>query len=437
MKTRLTSFDGTESFNAECVRPDRYSRLFAELSSPRLLIPRGAGLTYCAASAGEGVVSIDARSFNRILEFDPATGYVTVEAGITLGDLYRFTVPRGWILPVMPGSPSITVGGCIAPNIHGKNQFKDGNFRAVTDELRLFHPDHGELICSPRESVDLFKLTVGGYGLTGFILSARLKLQRLEHSAFRLRRLKVASLSEAAEMMKELADKVQVLYSWHNLNGSQFGRGFVYAGDPIDSRTNHQELRYQELDAETRGNWKFPLFSRLVTRSSMAAYALNQRWAGEEVTVSLPQAFFPPVGKEFYFKLFGRAGLREYQVLIPHDQWPTAVDQLKQIIVSHSVPITLASLKIFRGRGGLIDFEGDGVCLTLDAPEGQMTRELFAHLDRWTEDVGAIVNISKDSRLQSSFLERIFPEFDSFRQQLATFDPKRRFDSALRMRLDV
>jgi len=122
LKRRLTSFD------AECVRPDRYRQLFAELSSPRLLITRGAGLTYCAASAGENVVSVDARNFNRILEFDPTTGCVTVEAGITLGDLYRFTVPRDWILPVMPGSPTITVGGCIAPNIHGKNQFKDATF---------------------------------------------------------------------------------------------------------------------------------------------------------------------------------------------------------------------------------------------------------------------------------------------------------------------
>lgn len=437
MKRRLTSFDGTESFDAECVRPDRYRQLFAELSSPRLLIPRGAGLTYCAASAGENVVSVDARSFNRILEFDPTTGYVTVEAGITLGDLYRFTVPRDWILPVMPGSPSITVGGCIASNIHGKNQVKDGNFRAVTDELRLFHPDHGEIVCSPRERPDVFNLTVGGYGLTGFILSARLRLQRLEHSAFRLRRLKVRSLSEAAEMMKDLANKVQVLYSWHDLNGSEFGRGFVYAGDPIESEGNNHELRYQELDAETRGRWRFPMFGRLSTRSSLAAYALGQRWAGEEEILTLPQAFFPPVGKEFYFKLFGRPGLREYQVLIPHDTWPTAVERLKQLIVSHSVPITLASLKIFRGRGGLIDFEGDGVCLTLDAPEGQNTRELFPDLDRWTEHAGGIVNISKDSRLQGSFLERIFPEFDRFRQQLTVFDPNRRFDSALRKRLDV
>ena len=85
----------------------------------------------------------------------------------------------------------------------------------------------------------------------------------------------------------------------------------------------------------------------------------------------------------------------------------------------------------------MIDFEGDGVCLTLDAPEGQNTRELFADLDRWTEHAGGIVNISKDSRLQGSFLERIFPEFDRFRQQLTVFDPNRRFDSALRKRLDV
>ena len=240
------------------------------------------------------MVSVDARNFNRILEFDPTTGCVTVEAGITLGDLYRFTVPRDWILPVMPGSPTITVGGCIAPNIHGKNQFKDGNFRAVTDELRLFHPDHGEIVCSPRERPQVFNLTVGGYGLTGFIVSARLRLQRLEHSAFRLRRLKVRSLSEAAEMMKDLANKVQVLYSWHDLNGSEFGHSFVYAGDPIESEGNNHELRYQELDAETRGRWRFPMFGRLSTRSQLGCLCSESTvgWRGGDPRLAgLPRMY--------------------------------------------------------------------------------------------------------------------------------------------------
>jgi len=435
LNTYLTSFDGTEAFDAECVRPDRYRHLFSELSSRGPVIPRGAGLSYCAASAGSGVRSVDARHFNRILDFDPS-GIVTVEAGISLGDLYRFSVPRGWILSVMPGSPSITVGGCIAANIHGKNQFKDGNFRAVVDELRLFHPDHGELSCSDRAEQDLFNLTVGGFGLTGFITSARLKLQRLTGSAFRLRRLRVDSLEEAAVLMKGLADEVQVLYSWHDLNGHGFGRGFVYAGNQVDSPVN-DSLQYEELVSETRGKWKLPLFNKLTTRLSLAAYALSQRWSSREQIVGLPQAMFPPVGKEFYFKLFGRRGLREYQVLTPNDCWPEAVKSLKALISKHRIPITLASLKIFRGRSHMLNFDGDGVCLTLDAPESDATRRFFADLDLWTESASGIVNIAKDSRLEAAFVRRVFPEYERFRTELAAFDPKHRFDSALRRRLNV
>jgi decaprenylphospho-beta-D-ribofuranose 2-oxidase len=437
LKTHFTSFDGTEAFYAECVRPDRYRDLFAQLSSGRPVIPRGAGLSYCAASAGMGVMSIDCRRFNRILEFDPVAGHVTVEAGMTLGDLYRFTVNQGWILPVMPGSPSITIGGCIAANIHGKNQFKDGNFRTITEEICLFHPDHGELTCSARDNTGLFNLTLGGFGLTGFIISARLKLQRLPGFAFRLRRLKVGSLCEAAALMRQLAHEVHVLYSWHDLNGSQFGSGYVYTANPVEGDNSIQNLSYRELSAEARGNWRLSLFGRLSTRVALAAYGVGQSWSAQDEIVSVPRAFFPPVGKEFYFKMFGRKGLREYQVLVPNGGWADAVASLKGLIDRHRVPITLASLKIFRGRHSLLNFEGNGVCLTLDAPEGVRTRELFADLDQWTAVAGGIVNISKDSRLQAKFAKRVFPEFDRFRMELAAFDPGRRFDSALRRRMDV
>ena len=436
MQRRLISFDGTESVEAECLRPDRYRHLFAAVAGSGPSIARGAGLNYCLASGGAGVNSVSGVRFDRILDFDPEAGLITVEAGINLGKIFRFSIPKGWILPVMPGHPGITVGGCIACNVHGKNQYKDGNFASVVDELSLYHPDHGELRCSARENAALFRLTLGGFGLTGFILTARLRLQKTAGTAYRLRRRRVGGLCETAEVLRELGPQAQLLYSWHDLNGEGFGRGFVYWAQ-WDAGRRENQLRYSRLDAEVRCGWRLPLFNRVTARLGVAAYYFSQRQSPAEEVVGLTQAAFPTVGKEFYFKLFGRAGFRDYQVLIPASAWKAAAKDLESLIRRRDIPVTMSSLKIFRGRASYLNFDGDGVCLALDVAAGAPALEFFADLDAWTLAAGGIINLSRDSRFEASLVRRMYPEYDRFRRELQAFDPKRRFDSALRRRLDV
>lgn len=435
MQRRLISFDGTESVEAECLRPDRYRHLFAAVADG-CVIARGAGLNYCLASGGAQTRSVSITRFDRILSFDPGTGLVTVEAGISLGKLFRFSVPKGWLLPVMPGHPGITVGGCIACNVHGKNQYKDGAFLSVVDELTLYHPDHGELRCSPRENAGLFRLTLGGFGLTGVILTVRLKLQKTAGASYRLRRRRVGGLVETAEILKELAPQAQLLYSWHDLNGSAFGRGYVYSAYWQEAR-KEAALHYSHLDAEVRASWRVPLFNRLTAPLGAAAYRLEQRLSPAEETVSLASAAFPTVGKEFYFKLFGRPGFRDYQALIPAAAWKDAAEDLQGLIRRRGIAVTMSSLKVFRGKTEHLNFDGDGVCAALDVADGAAALEFFADLDAWVAASGGIFNLSRDSRFEASLVRKVYPEYDRFRSELLAFDPKRRFDSALRRRLDV
>jgi decaprenylphospho-beta-D-ribofuranose 2-oxidase len=437
MRTRLASFDGTETVEAELLRPDRYRHLFAALRANGAAIARGAGLTYCGASAGPGVRSISSLRFSRILGFDAEGGRILVEPGLDLGALYRFTVPRGWILPVLPGHPSITVGGCIGCNVHGKNHARDGNFQSAVDSLTLFHPDHGELRCSRTESPDLFDLTVGGFGLTGFVTAASLKLHKLAGSAVHLRKQRVADLIEAVQLLEAQQD-ADLLYSWHDFNrrGEGFGAGYVYAGRVIDQALA-DEFRPRRLTPEGRAGWGVGGPARWTTWMAAKAYGWSQQLRRDEQLLPLAAATFPINGKEVYFRLYGRAGFREYQVLIPRARWAEAAEGLAGILRHHSIPIGLASLKLFRGSARLLHFDGSGVCLALDAPALAGTAALFADLDALTLAVGGTVNLSKDSRLSAAFVSRVYPEYDRFRAGLAAFDPRRRFDSALRRRLDV
>ncbi len=431
MKTRLHSFDGTEAIETNLSCPDRFSSLRAELSAPGVSIARGAGLSYCAAGIGPRTVCFG--RFDRLLSFNETAGLLEVEAGATLGKIFEFCAPRGWQLPVMPGHPSITVGGCAAANVHGKNQHREGNFAAVVESLRLHHPDRGERLCSRERDPELFFLTLGGFGLTGFIISLQLRLKRLPATAFLLTRTPVDSLEDAVAAMKERLD-ADSIYSWHEFGSRRFGRGFVFSAQAVPGRLP-TTLKFAPLDARAR---RGPcVYNRVTAPLALAAYAWEERLSPQLRTITAAQAIFPVVGKEFYFALFGRGGFREYQLLLPWTVWPQACRRLSTLLVGHCVPMTLASLKIFAGRGRGLNFEGEGVCLTLDAPDGPRTLKLWSALDELMIEMGGIVNVAKDSRLSAETARRLFPDYGTFKSALEAWDPARRCDSALRKRLEL
>ena len=172
-------------------------------------------------------------------------------------------------------------------------------------------------------------------------------------------------------------------------------------------------------------------------RMAMHAYGWMQRLKPDESEEALPRAIFPIIGKESYFRLYGKRGFHEYQVIVPFDRWAAFVDRLRSLIAEHGVTIGLASLKLFRGEQRWLRFNGNGVCLAIDVPAGERAKRFLDSMDNLTLDVGGIVNLSKDSRASADFARRVFPEYDAFRNALACADPQRSLQSSLRERIDV
>lgn len=432
---RLVSFDGTEGVDASVARPERYRDLFADLSSAVTFIPRGAGLSYSAASMGVDTLSVDMRRFNRILAFDPATGDVSTEPGISVGALLEFLSERGCFLPVVPGYPDITVGGCIAFDVHGKSQFHSGNFGDWIKGLELFHPAHGRLRLSPQENPELFELTVGGFGLTGVITRVLLRTTPLPGRALELETVPVENLLRAVEVMEARAEGVAALYSWHNFNesGPRFGSGFVFV-EHFVQREHAVSSARPRLTLTSRA--PFALWNRVTSRVAMGVYERRQR-SRKPWTLQLRPGFFPIEGLEGYYAAFGPKGFREYQLIVPRERWSEFAGICAGLVREAKVAVTLASLKLFRGNGRFLRFRGTGVCLALDVPEGPRALQLFAQLDQLALEMGACLNLSKDSRVPKELCQRIFPEYSAFKEQLSLFDPSRRCGSRLRDRIGV
>ena len=465
---QFISFDGSTRLKGLEARPENY-RYLDELSGEsktcsddansrkakleredtKALISRGAGLSYTAASFGENVCSIDHAQFDRILSFNKAEKWIEVEAGISLGQLYDFLIQHGLFLATQPGHPRITVGGCVAPDIHGKNQFMDGTCINQVVSLKLFHPEHGIIELSPTQNAELFRLTCGGYGLTGNIISCKLKLKAIPSDMAEVSLRPLANIADLPQMLRASADKADFIFSWHDFNarGKDFGKGFVQEGKfiPGTEKSGSRSIKAgtqrkaatQSLNAETRGALPFPVFNQLSVSLMNALYGAKGS-SGSTFELSLFDSIFPIQNtKELYFKFFGSVGFHEYQAIIPESNFADYVNGIRRALDKHNLPITLASAKLFSGKQDLLRFTGEGICLALNFSRGAAAIELMNELDQLVVHCGGAPNIIKDSRLSKATVAACYPEYDRFKSLLQQFDPKRIYRSELSERLGL
>ncbi|HYN41960.1 MAG TPA: FAD-binding oxidoreductase [Thermoanaerobaculia bacterium] len=438
----LVSFDGGVRERVCVSRPNRDEdvRLPAD-AGPRSCL--GGGFSYAPAGFGGGAVAIDHRRFDRILSFDAETGEIECEAGAMLGAIHAFLGPKGFFLPVQPGYPGITIGGCIAADVHGKNQYRDGTFRAHVRSLRLFHPRYGEVEASREGNTEAFDLTCGGLGLTGSILSAKLRASRLPARRIEMTRRPLPAFAGVLEALERAAGATDFLYSWHDVtrSGPSFGRGFLvegrFAEDGRGGVRPEPEPRWNRLTAESRGRAFPPLLNCMTAAPFNRAWNLVQRLGPARTRVGVFGFLFPVARKVAYFHLFGRRGFHEMQWIVPRPAVQTLSRDLPALLRRRRAPVTLASCKLFRGVPSLARFDGEGLCLALDFPRDASSASLAAELDRLGMDLGAVPNVGKDSRLPPEVARAGLPGLEEFRNRLRRWDPDRLYRSALSERLEL
>jgi len=378
---------------------------------------------------------------DRVLRVDEAANLVEVEAGLTLGELYAFAAPRGLWLPVQPGYPAITIGGCIAANVHGKNPLREGTFERSVVGLTLFHPRHGTVQADSRANPVLFDLTCGGYGLTGVVLSATLRLEPLPGPVASLRRIPIGSLAEGLELVRRAASEKAFAYTWHDGTPSprSFGRGFVFEGEvpPGPPPAASAQPRYRRLTAASRARLPFSLWGSFTSRALTTAFRRLEAMKAERVTMPLFDALFPFARRPEYFLFFGRRGLAEVQVLVPEESIDEFLVELQRRILASRAPVLMVSMKPLGGRQRFLRFAGEGVCVTVDLVRSPAGSSFLPILDEMTIAARGLPHIIKDSRLPARVVRECYPEYDAFRSALLAHDPARVFRSELSVRMGL
>jgi len=401
-------------------------------------IPRGAGLSYAPASFGKDRLIRDMCSFDRILEFDESSKIVVVEAGISLKKLLMWSFSKQLFLPVLPGQPEITVGGCVAANVHGKNPYKDGTFMEQVEWIELSHPTLGTKIISRSNEKKIFDATCGGLGLTGIITKVALKLQKLSSEIVILSLKKTESLKNTLEIMKQHTSD-DLLYSW-NMGSTlfNFGKGIVTSGTFSDD-TNSKTPQIKERKGMSSNDRLLP-FSLWNTLSSPIINSINRKiQSGKNIVKKdVYSALFPFVGTaRMFYGLYGSNGFNEYQVLIKKKYSVEFIDDLTKLIKSEKPSLTILVMKLFNGKQKLLHFSDEGLSIILNLKHCNSTLKFLKKLDDIVISYKALPYIVKDSRLTKEVVEQCYPEYHVFKEILNEIDPKRIFKSELSERMNL
>ena len=386
---------------------------------PRLAKPciaHGNGRSYSDVCLNEGGYLLGTRTLDRFMTFDRDAGRICCEAGVLLEDIVRLTVPRGWFLPVTPGTLQVTVGGAIANDVHGKNHHVAGSFGRHVRKLALRRSD-GELkICGPDAHPDWFAATVGGLGLTGVIVWAEIQLLAIESEQMDLQSTRFESLDAFWAINEEATARWPYTVAWLDClaqSRGALGRGWLHCGRhaAATARSAARPGRSRRIRFE-------PPVS-LVNRASARIFnALYYRAPRALAASGHFQPFFYPLDRvRDWNRLYGPRGFLQYQcVLPPPDSRPALALILKRIAASGEAAF-LGVLKTFGDfpATGLLSFTRAGATLAVDFPNrGVQTMRLFRDLDRLVQDAGGALYPAKDARMPARMFRAGYPRISEF-----------------------
>lgn len=410
--------------------------------APSTIISRGLGRSYGDASLNEGVILHE--RLNRLLSFDPASGVLECEAGVSFAEVIGAFVQRGYFPPVTPGTKFVTLGGAIAADVHGKNHHVDGSIANFVEELTLVTADGAELVCSRAQNAEVFWATVGGMGLTGAILSLKLRLKAVPSAFVNVDYRRAANLDAALELFEGEHSRRTYSVAWIDClsSGASLGRSVLMSGEHAAVEDLPAGLRDRALAPPARRAKSVPFFFPGFALNSLSCRAFNAVYYGAHKdgrkVVDFDSFFYPLDHVHHWNRVYGRRGFQQYQFVIPPEAGRAGLLEIMERLTESRRASFLAVLKTFGAEsGGLLSFPRPGWTLALDLPNAPGLSPFLQEMDKVVLRHGGRRYLAKDACLLREDFEAMYPRLGEFKAVRARMDPGGRLSSALARRLGL
>lgn len=399
----------------------RYQNLPSAYTQQNSFLPYGNGRSYGDVCISSSEQVLDCRGLYRLIAFNNKTGLLRCESGVLFSQIIQTFLPKGWFLPVTPGTQFVTVAGAIANDVHGKNHHRVGTFGCHINKLELLRSDGTRITCSPNENVDWFNATIGGLGLTGVITWAEFYLKRVNSCYLAQQNNTFSSLQEFFTLNAKFDNDYEYTVAWVDClsKGADLGRGIFMCGNHHND--NHDEPKQKTSRLSFPIDPPFSLVNGISLRLFNSLYFYRQRLSPAQQLVPMQQYFYPLDAVKGWNKLYGRKGFLQYQCVVPMPVAEYAVTEILKRIATAKTGSFLCVLKAFGDikSPGLLSFPRPGITLALDFPnKGKETLALLGSLDDITRQANGAVYPAKDACMSSISFDCYFPKWRKMKPYL-------------------
>lgn len=403
---KITNWGNYPVVKKEIKAEESYDKIRDFLKNHNEVIARGNGRCYGDASLGEAIFST--KRLNKFISFDRINGVLECEAGVLLSEILEVAVPQGYFLMVTPGTKLITIGGAIASDVHGKG------IHCFSECLIDFSImiENGEILkCSREENSDKFWATIGGMGLTGIILSAKIKLKEIETAYIKQESIKAENLDEIFELFEECKNWTYNV-AWIDClaKGKSIGRSVLQRGEFATKEELPEKLKQKPLQLKKKIIPTIPFYFPNFVLNNLTVKIFNfliynkQRSKVVKNVVEYESFFYPLDVINDWNKIYGKSGFIQYQMVIPVEKGKEGMKKILETISKSGNGSFLAVLKYIGKNNPLAynSFPFEGYTLALDFKVNRQLIQLVSNLDKIVEEYGGRIYRTKDSMSKPS-----------------------------------
>lgn len=416
---------------------------------------RGAGRSYNDAALNGGGVMLDMSAMNQILDWNPTTGIVRAEPGVTLEKLWQQVEPQGWWPPVVSGTMFTTLGGCLSANIHGKNNFKMGPIGEHVVEFTALLPNGEEVACTPKKNADLFYSMISGLGMLGIFTSITMQMKHIESGLLEVHALPVHDLHEHLSLLLDQAPHHDYIVGWMDTmnGGKSLGRGQIHAANYLHGNEDPNPQKTMTLENQILPPRIFGVFPKSILYMFMMPFANNVGWWGVNVAkyiASLRPHVFRQSHAAFHFLLdyvpnwelsYGRGGMIQHQSFLPKETAEDCWREMLTLSLKRGMPSYLGVTKRHRPDQFLLTHALDGFSLALDFKVTDRNRAslsgMLSEFDKLIIQAGGRFYFAKNSETSSETARQFLGEatLEKFKSLKQRCDPDNLLESDLYRRV--
>lgn len=405
-------------------------------------IARGLGRSYGDQATNQNKNIGISTAMHCFLAWDEATGILECEAGTSLDEIITHFAPRGWLPMICPGTKFVTIGGAIANDIHGKAHHADGSFINCVDSFTILLANESIVTASRTEYPDLFTANFGGLGLLGIILTAKIRLRKVETTYFKQKSVKVNNLSEMLEAVEKYQGySYSVAWIDPLAKGRKLGSGVLTVGNAATLEELPDSLKKEPLKVHKMSKLTVPFFLPAFALNNFTVRILNRLIAfvqnSPKEFVHYEKFFFPLDMINLWNRGYGKRGFIQYQFVIPEENGAATLAHILEMIASSGCTPFLNVFKKMGEGQGILSFPFKGYTLAIDFPVTKRLKAFTQQLDEVVLKAGGRLYLGKDAMLDKEMFRKMYPQYTEWLSVKTKYDPNNIFSSDISRRLGL